>query len=103
QARGLAGGAATRLDVRLGPGPGAVCARQVARILEAADGESAGGRLARRRLRSVGGRPRSLRTDRERAAHPPGDEIDQTIPEGLRWSGPPACHVGIRADIPDVA
>ena len=56
-------------------------ASRLAGILQAAARESAGGGLARHRIRPAGRRPRALRAGGERAAHPPGHALHRPVPE----------------------
>jgi hypothetical protein len=56
-----------RHHVRLGADSGEVSRQRIARILEAADGKSAGCRIAGHRIRAAGRRPRALRSHREPA------------------------------------
>ncbi len=51
----------------------------VVRVLQAADGKSAGRGFAGHRIRAAGRRLRAVRAGRERAAHPPGDASDRAV------------------------
>ena len=61
--------------------------RRVARVLEAAAGESAGGGVAGHRIRPAGRRLRALRADREPAPDAPGYEGDPAVPEEVSACG----------------
>ena len=56
-------------------------ATRIARIRETAHGKSAGGRIARHRVRTSRRRPRSIRVSGERASHQASHEIDPAVSE----------------------
>ena len=63
------------------PIPEKLSRQRLARILETADGKSAGGRFAGHRIRAARGRPRALRSDRKPAPDPAGYQSDPAVPE----------------------
>ena len=77
--RRLAGRAAARNDVPVGPDPGAVSRRgslEFAKLLM----KEAGSRLAGHRFWPAGRRLRALRAGRERPSHPPSDARHRAVP-----------------------
>src|SRR5579862_8430386 len=79
----LAGGETAWIHVRVGASAGKIPGARLARICQAADGESAGGSLAGYRVRTARRRLCAIRAGGERSPDQAGYPVDWEVPEGV--------------------